>query len=169
MFHELDFEMPRLTRDAKMELAIEIARRNVAHDGGPFGAVVFERETGVVIAPGANFVVGQRSSLLHAEVVAMAMAQARLQTYTLSGKSYELVTSSEPCVQCFGAIFWCGIDRLICGAPLEAATAAGFDEGPRGIAVEDRVLEESACKVLSDYVRRGGIVYNARSSMERSG
>jgi tRNA(Arg) A34 adenosine deaminase TadA len=141
--------------------------------------VVFERTTGKIVAPGANLVVAQRSSLLHAELVAIAIAQARLQNFTLAAGSYELVTSSEPCVQCLGVLFWSGIESLICGAAVDAAEAAGFDEGPRaadwkeqlarrGIAVEDHVLEERARAALVEYQRRGGIVYNARNPRARN-
>jgi tRNA(Arg) A34 adenosine deaminase TadA len=51
-----------------MALVIDLAARNVAHEGGPFGAAVFEATTGALIAVGANWVLAQRSSLLHAEV-----------------------------------------------------------------------------------------------------
>ncbi|HSU39275.1 MAG TPA: hypothetical protein VLJ38_06900, partial [Polyangiaceae bacterium] len=43
---ELDLETNRPSDEAKMALAIELAERNVAHGGGPFGAVVFEAVTG---------------------------------------------------------------------------------------------------------------------------
>jgi tRNA(Arg) A34 adenosine deaminase TadA len=100
LFSECDLQSPRPDDAARMQLAIELARRNVAHGGGPFGAVVFERDTGEVIAPGMNLVMPLSSSLLHAEMVALMFAQARLQTYTLACGNYELVASSEPCVQC---------------------------------------------------------------------
>ncbi|HXK20357.1 MAG TPA: nucleoside deaminase [Polyangiaceae bacterium] len=175
MFDELDFERARPSTAERMDLAIELSRRNVEHGGGPFGAVVFERETGRVVAPGANLVVQQGSSLLHAEITALAFAQASVGTFTLAGNGCELVTSSEPCVQCLGAVYWSGISRLVCGAPVADAEAVGFDEGPRreqwladlgarGIEVELGVLAPRAREVLVDYVRRGGIVYNAKPS-----
>ncbi len=173
IFAELDLASPRASDTAKMELVIQIARRNIDHGGGPFGAAVFERETGRVVAPGANFVVEQGSSLLHAEIVAIAFAQATVENYTLDIGSYELVTSSEPCVQCLGATYWSGVSRLVCGARLEQAQAVGFDEGPRspswkkelaerGVEVVDGVLADHAAGVLSLYRARGGLVYGAR-------
>lgn len=173
LFDELDLTAPRRSDAEKMELAIEIARRNVDHGGGPFGAVVFEAASGRVVAPGANFVVPQGWSLLHAEIVALTFAQAEVGSYTLDCGSYELVTSSEPCVQCLGAIYWSGIRRLVCGAGVADAEAAGFDEGPRsddwidslaqrGVTVACDVLADRARTVLADYAQRGGVVYNAR-------
>ncbi|HXV20935.1 MAG TPA: hypothetical protein VD811_08115, partial [Desulfuromonadales bacterium] len=60
----------------RMGLAIDLARRNVsAGTGGPFGAAVFETENGRLLAVGVNLVVAARCSILHAEVVALMLAQ----------------------------------------------------------------------------------------------
>lgn len=174
IFRECDLTTPRHTDDERMQLAIELARRNVEHGGGPFGAVVFARETGAVVAPGVNLVMPQKSSLLHAEIVALLFAQARLKSFTLSSSNCELFASSEPCVQCLGAAHWAGLARLVCGAPVEAAEAAGFEEGPRasdwkeqllarGTPVVTGVRAAAAGNVLSTYVSRGGFRYNART------
>jgi tRNA(Arg) A34 adenosine deaminase TadA len=174
IFTECDLETPRRGDDERMLLAIELGRRNVEHGGGPFGAVVFERESGAVVAPGMNLVMPQASSLLHAEIVALMFAQARLRSYTLANASYELFASSEPCVQCLGACHWAGLSRLVCGAPVELAEAAGFDEGPRdaswkeqlaarGTAVVTGVSAAAAGQVLTQYAAQGGFRYNART------
>lgn len=173
VFAECDLERPREGDEARMELAIELSRRNVEHGGGPFGAVVFEQHTGRVLAPGVNLVVPQGSSLLHAEIVALLFAQARLRSYTLARHACELVTSSEPCVQCLGACHWAGIDRLVCGAPVAAAEAIGFDEGPRaadwkeqlaraGTPVVVGVRADEAARVLTSYAAQARPRYNAR-------
>lgn len=154
-----------------MELAIELARRNVDHGGGPFGAVIVESASGAVLAVGANWVVPQRSSLLHAEIAAIAFAQAALGSHTLAGGSYDLVASSEPCAQCLGATVWSGVRHLVCGAPSADAEAIGFDEGPiakdwvrelerRGIRVTRGLLATKAREVLAIYASRGGLIYN---------
>jgi tRNA(Arg) A34 adenosine deaminase TadA len=67
--------------EARMALAVRLARENVARGtGGPFGAVVFD-DAGRVIAPGINQVVTGGSSILHAEIVALALAQRRLLSW----------------------------------------------------------------------------------------
>jgi tRNA(Arg) A34 adenosine deaminase TadA len=168
---ECDLVTPRTDDASKMELAIELARRNVEHGGGPFGAVVFEQGSGAIVAPGVNLVMPQACSLLHAEIVALMFAQARVGSFSLGGKQCELVTSSEPCVQCLGACHWAGLVRLVCGASVEAAEAAGFDEGPRaedwkealaarGVPVVVGVRSAEAALVLTSYVARGGFRYN---------
>lgn len=174
IFDECELSLPRHGDEERMALAIDLARRNVEHGGGPFGAVVFERESGLVVAPGTNLVMPQGSSLLHAEMVALMFAQATLKTYTLAGGDFELVTSSEPCVQCLGACHWAGFSRLVCGASVAIAESAGFDEGPRasdwkeqltarGTPVTTGVSAAAAADVLLRYAAQGGFRYNART------
>jgi tRNA(Arg) A34 adenosine deaminase TadA len=113
-------------------------------------------------------------SVLHAEIVTIMAAQKKAGTYDLSSADlppYELVTSTEPCAMCLGAVTWSGIRRLVCGARGEDAEEVGFDEGEkpaawpealerRGIAVLRDVCRERASAVLKDYGTTGGIIYN---------
>jgi len=167
---ELDLTRALRSDEEKMRLAIEVARRNIDRGGGPFGAAIVNGETGAVLSVGANWVVPQRSSLLHAEIAAIAFAQVALESYSLASGAYELIASSEPCIQCLGATVWSGVRRLVCGAGVAAAEAIGFDEGPRrddwvsqletrGIGVRLGVLASEAEAVLAEYGKRGKPVY----------
>lgn len=159
----------------RMELVIELARRNIEHKtGGPFGAAVFEIPTGKLIAPGVNQVESSNCSLAHAEMIALALAQQKLGTYDLASdpnRSYELVTSTEPCAMCLGAIGWSGLRQVVCGARDQDARAIGFDEGDkptdwvgslesRGIHVIRNVLRPQAQAVLLQYQNTNGLIYN---------
>ena len=159
---------------AAMAVAVSLSAENVARGtGGPFGAVVVAGDGGLVGA-GVNSVVALRSSLAHAEVMALLDAQRCLGRSRLGdgpGGPYTLVTSAQPCVMCFGAVFWAGLDALAIGAraaDVEALT--GFDEGPvpagwvaelaaRGITVTRDVLREEACAVLRAYGAADGVRY----------
>ena len=121
------------TDDEKMTLAIELSRRNVQEQTGePFGAAVFRADSGQLVGVGVSQVVRQKNSVLHAEVVALMMAEQRLQTYNLrvDGHPYELFSSCDPCAMCLGAIHWSAVTRLVCGATRDDAQSIGFDEGP---------------------------------------
>ncbi|MBZ0172634.1 MAG: hypothetical protein K8E66_09670, partial [Phycisphaerales bacterium] len=73
------------SRVERMALAIELSRQNVGRgDGGPFGAAVFEIESGRLVSSGVNLVVKHGNSALHAEVVALMFAQRRLDSFTLA-------------------------------------------------------------------------------------
>src|SRR5688572_8432793 len=55
----------------RMRVALAIARLNVEQKtGGPFGAAVFEAETGRLISIGMNQVIALSSTLFHAEMMA---------------------------------------------------------------------------------------------------
>jgi tRNA(Arg) A34 adenosine deaminase TadA len=165
------------TVEDRMRLAVELSRLNIRHGtGGPFGAAIFERETGELLAPGVNLVVAANCSVFHAEMVAIMVAQQMVGGSDLGGEDrppYELVASTEPCAMCLGATPWSGVRRLVCGARDEDASAIGFDEGEkplqwvpalerRGIAVVRDVLREEAASVLREYAESGGEIYNAR-------
>jgi tRNA(Arg) A34 adenosine deaminase TadA len=162
--------------DDRMRLAIELARQNVLRGtGGPFGAAIFERSTGELLSVGVNSVVRLNNSTLHAEMLAITMAQHRIGSYTLAGSastSYELVSSCDPCAMCLGAILWSGLRRLITGADRDDATALGFEEGPvfpqsyaylqeRGVTITRGVSRQNAAEVLELYRRQGGQIYNS--------
>ncbi|MEN1678829.1 MAG: nucleoside deaminase [Planctomycetota bacterium] len=164
------------TVDERMELAIALSRFNVSVGGGPFGAAVFNLDTGRLVAPGVNLVVPAGWSGAHAEMVAIAVAQQAAGTHDLGAGGqprHELVTSCEPCSMCFGATPWSGVKRLVYAACEEDARAIGFDEGPkpknwiaelesRGIEVVASPLRPQAVRVLQDYASGGGPIYNGR-------
>jgi tRNA(Arg) A34 adenosine deaminase TadA len=158
---------------------IEASRRNILEKtGGPFAAAVFERETGRLVSLGVNLVQKEQLSVLHAEIIALTLAQRKLGIFDLGADGlppHELVTSTEPCAMCFGAIPWSGVKRVVSAARDEDARGIGFDEGPklddwraalerRGIEVISDVRRKEAAAVLAEYACNGGFIYNARGS-----
>jgi tRNA(Arg) A34 adenosine deaminase TadA len=161
--------------EEKMRLAIAVSRENVVRGtGGPFGAAIFERDSGRLVAVGMNSVVRMNNCTLHGEMVAFMMAQRRLGSFTLHSPSlpaHELFSSCEPCAMCLGATLWSGVRRLVCGAAREDASRLNFEEGPvfpesyryledRGIAIEHNVLRDEARAVLELYRTTSGKIYN---------
>lgn len=164
------------TDEDRMSLAIDLAKQNVLRGtGGPFGAAIFERATGAVLSVGMNSVVRLNNSTLHAEMLAIMMAQRRAGSYTLAASpasSYEIVSSCDPCAMCLGAVLWSGVRRLVTGADRDDATALSFEEGPvfpqsysyleeRGVEIRRGVLRHDAAAVLELYRKQGGLIYNA--------
>lgn len=170
-------DAPAGTGDAgRMAFAVGLARRNVQEGtGGPFGAAVWAGDE--LLAVGVNVVLAQSASIAHAEVMALAGAQQRVGRPRLAGDGgadsprVTLVTSAQPCVMCFGAVLWAGIDELVIGARGDDVEAlAGFDEGPmppdwawelaaRDITVRRDVEREAARAVLAAYADQGGPRY----------
>lgn len=161
-----------------MGLAIRLANENVVRGtGGPFGAAVFDLDSGTLLSAGVNIVVPARCSVAHAEILAIALAQQARGTHDLGsadGSLVQLAVSAEPCAMCLGALPWSGIRSLACGAREADVRAIGFDEGPkvadwvealhvRGIEVLRDVRRGEATGVLEAYRAAGGRVYNGRS------
>jgi tRNA(Arg) A34 adenosine deaminase TadA len=168
------------TDEERMALTIALSRQNVERGGGPFGATVFLGSR--LVAAGVNLVLGTGLTIAHAEIIAMMRAQRALLDAPRSSDSesgrYALYASTEPCIQCFGALVWSGIEHLTCGANTADAEAIGFDEGPkpaawiaalaeRGISVTQDVRRVEAKGVLEEYARRGGTIYG-RAATTRS-
>ena len=161
--------------EERMGVAVAVARENVERgSGGPFGAAIFETESGRLLAVGMNSVVRLGNCVLHAEMVAFMMAQQRVGSFTLHAPNlpeHELHTSCEPCAMCLGAALWSGVRRVVIGAAREDATRLAFDEGPvfpesyryleeRGVRIVRDVLRDEARAVLDLYRERDGRIYN---------
>jgi tRNA(Arg) A34 adenosine deaminase TadA len=140
---------------------------------------VFERNSGRLLAAGANRVVTSHCSSAHAEILALSLAQARVGNHDLGAPGLpecELVASAEPCAMCLGAVLWSGVRSLVCAASGADVIAQGFDEGPRptdwiaqlqtrDIRVETGLLREEALAILRAYRKAGGPIYNARGGL----
>lgn len=113
-----------MTKEELMRKAIELSIDNVAHGGGPFGAVI--ARDGEIIATGVNRVTANCDPTAHAEVSAIRAAATKLGTFDLSG--CEIFTSCEPCPMCLGAIYWAHLDRMYYGNNKHDAAAIGFDD-----------------------------------------
>ena len=172
---EVDWNRAYSGDEEKMRLAIAMSRVNVLQGtGGPFGAAIFETESGRLVSVGMNSVVRLQNCTLHGEMVAFMMAQQRVSSFTLNAEglpSHELFTSCEPCAMCLGATLWSGVSRVVCGAARDDASNLNFEEGPvfpesyryleeRGISITRNVLRDEARAVLELYRRQGGTVYN---------
>jgi tRNA(Arg) A34 adenosine deaminase TadA len=171
----VDFSQALQTDEEKMRLAIRVARLNVERGtGGPFGAAIFERPTGKLVAVGMNSVVRLENCTLHGEMVAFMMAQRVVKSFTLNAPHlppHELFTSCEPCAMCLGATLWSGVRRVVYGAGREDATMLNFEEGPvfpasytyledRGIEIVRDLLRGEARAVLELYRSMRGKIYN---------
>lgn len=166
------------TREERVAAVIRFARLNTERGtGGPFAAGVFERDSGQVLMLAVNRVVPLACSSLHAEIMALSLAQARLGCFDLGAQGlpvFELVVNWMPCAMCFGAVLWSGVRSLVvAGSGPEMAAMTGFDEGPlppdwqdqlarRGIAFHGDVAREAALDAFRAFVASGAAVYNGR-------
>lgn len=108
-----------------MEMAADIAEKNIDLGGGPFGAVIVR--DGKVVATGANSVTITNDPTAHAEVNAIREACKSLGTFRLD--NCIVYSSCEPCPMCLSALYWAGVKRIYFGNTKEDADAIDFSDG----------------------------------------
>ena len=95
-----------------LRAAIDLARRSRQRGNHPFGALLTDAD-GVVIAEAENTVVSEQDVTGHAETNLVRIASRRYGRAYL--RSCTMYSSTEPCAMCSGAIYWCGIGRVVYG------------------------------------------------------
>jgi tRNA(adenine34) deaminase len=106
-----------LDHERYMRRALGIARGN---PDAPFGCVIVDGYD--VVAEGLND--AERSSILHGEMAAIIdLLEARPD---IEREHLVLYTTAEPCPMCAGAIYWCGIPRVVYGTSTETLKNLGW-------------------------------------------
>jgi tRNA(adenine34) deaminase len=104
-----------------MARALELAHAARAADEVPVGAVLVQ--DGAILAEGKNEVETRQDATAHAEMLALAAAQAKLHSWRLGGTT--LYVTKEPCPMCAGALAHARIDRIVFGVTDPKAGACG--------------------------------------------
>ncbi|TAN22194.1 MAG: nucleoside deaminase [Acidobacteria bacterium] len=107
-----------------MREAIAVTRAGIAAGQTPFGCAIV-RASGLVAAS-HNQVWAAGDPTAHAEVTAIRAATAKLGAIALTGCT--LYSTCEPCPMCMAAIHWARLERVVYGAAIADAAAAGFHE-----------------------------------------
>ena len=127
-----------------MDRAIQEAKQGVIRgEGGPFGAVMVQMETGKVVASAHNMVLQTNDPTAHAEVTCIRLASAKLGRFDLS--DCVLYSSCQPCPMCFGAIHWAKIPVCYYAATDEDAAEAGFSDASIYRAIRGGPREHDHC------------------------
>lgn len=116
--------MPTTDDATWLARAVDLATANVAHGGGPFGAVIVRGDE--LVSSGENRVTRDLDPTAHAEVVAIRSACSVLGDFVLAGCT--LYTSCEPCPLCLSAALWSRLDRVVYAADRDDAARGGFDD-----------------------------------------
>ena len=107
-----------------MMYGINEARRTMNENkGGPFGAVITDKD-GNIVSIASNIVLESHDPTAHAEIMAIRKASEKLGTHDLS--NYVLYATGYPCPMCLSAIIWANIKKVYYGTNLYEANEIGF-------------------------------------------
>ncbi len=138
-----------------MEEALALAREAASAGEVPVGCVIVR--DGQIVGRGRNRREEKQSTASHAEMEAIAQANARLGTWRL--EECDLYVTMEPCPMCAGAILNARIPRVWYGARDEAMGACGgvmnlfLEPYPNPPALVGGILEEECREVLREFFR----------------
>ena len=121
-------------------LAYELAEFAYSLDEVPVGAVIVKDDTCEVVSSSYNQMKTNKSSLDHAEILALRLAMSRLVT-RLNGCS--MISTLEPCPMCAQAMF-ARLSNLIFSA--EDPKSGGVIHGPK-------IFESSSCHHKPNVIR----------------
>jgi guanine deaminase len=149
-----------------MELAMATARQGMDQGQSPFGAVIVKG--GELVVAAHNVVWETTDVTAHGEVHAIRLACRKLKRIDLSGCT--IYSTTEPCPMCFAAIHWAGIERIVFGAGIGDARAAGFKEltisneemkrrGGSAVEIVGGLMRAEAVELFREFVRREGRTY----------
>lgn len=153
-----------------MKIALEEAKKGIMCGEQPYGAVLVA--DGKIVSIAHNEVVSSNNSLNHAEIVAITNY---LKDKTSKAKNLTLITTCEPCVNCFGTALQLGVNKFVYGSNLETAISYGSADMHIGLEdfksmyhfeVIDHVLKEECDMLLEHFYLRDNIVSYSKGTNE---
>ena len=124
------------------DFALGLAEIAYQNDEVPVGAVIFKDNTYEVGAPGFNQMKSNKSSLDHAEILALRLAMSRMGKERLIG--YSMITTLEPCPMCAQAISFARLTSIIFSA--EEKKSGGILHG-------SKIYNSSSCHHKPSIIR----------------
>ena len=139
-----------------MKEAIRQAKKAALAGDVPIGCVIVKDDK--IIARGYNKRNAKKTTLAHAELLAIEKASKRLGDWRL--EECTMYITLEPCQMCAGAIVQARIPKVIVGAMNQKAGCAGsvlnlfqIPAFNHQVEFEHGVLEEECSAMLSDFFR----------------
>ena len=134
-----------------MKKALEEAKYALYKNEVPVGCVIVcENE---IISRSSNMVQLLNDSTAHAELIAITSAQNYLNSKNLNGCT--LYATLEPCLMCYGAIYWSKINTIVYGA---SDKKRGFSrqnlEIDRKINLIKGIMEEETRELLDKFFKK---------------
>lgn len=140
-----------LAHNQFMKKALQEANYAFFKDEVPVGCVIVHNNK--IISRSSNMVELLNDSTAHAELIAITSAQNNLNSKNL--ENCTLYTTLEPCMMCYGAIYWSKIKTIVYGA---SDQKRGFSNHivnvDRDVKIIKGVLEEESKELLNSFFKK---------------
>ena len=140
-----------------MREAIRQAKKAAQAGDVPIGCVIVK--DGTIIARGYNKRNAKKTTLAHAELIAIEKASRKLGDWRL--EECTMYITLEPCQMCAGAIVQARIPKVIVGAMNKKAGCAGsvlnlfqVEAFNHQVEFQQGVLQEECAALLSDFFKK---------------
>ena len=134
-----------------MKKAFEEAKYAFFKNEVPVGCVIVNNND--IISRSSNMVELLNDSTAHAELIAITSAQNSLNSKNLD--NCILYTTLEPCLMCYGAIYWSKINTVVYGA---SDKKRGFSRHSinldRKINIINGFMEKESKELLDSFLRK---------------
>lgn len=144
-------------REKYMKQAIKLAEKAAELGEVPIGCVI--EYQGKVIGRGYNRRTTDKSTLAHAEIIAIKKACKKMGDWRL--EDCTMYVTLEPCQMCAGAIVQARVKKVVIGCMNPKAGCAGsilnvlqMDAFNHQVEIERGVLEEECSKMLTSFFKR---------------
>ena len=140
-----------LAHNQFMKKALQEANYAFFKDEVPVGCVIVHNNK--IISRSSNMVELLNDSTAHAELIAITSAQNNLNSKNL--ENCTLYTTLEPCMMCYGAIYWSKIKTIVYGA---SDQKRGFSNHivnvDRDVKIIKGVLEEESKELIDSFFKK---------------
>ena len=123
-----------------MRHAIEVAKANPRH---PFGAVILNSASEVIVAEGVNR--SSKNRTLHGEIDV-------INKYAASGEAdwhrLTFYTTAEPCPMCMSAILWSGVKSIVYGTSIPTLVRLSWDPTDIRVTAVAAKSHQTNCDVI---------------------
>lgn len=140
-----------------MREAIKQAKKAISNGDVPIGCVIVQN--GKIIARGYNKRNARKTTLAHAELIAIEKASKKVGDWRL--EDCVMYITLEPCQMCAGAIVQARIPKVVVGAMNKKAGCAGsilnlfqVDAFNHQVEFEHGVLESECSEMLSEFFKK---------------
>ena len=134
-----------------MKKALEEAKYAFYKNEVPVGCVIVNENE--IISRSSNMVELLNDSTAHAELIAITSAQNYLNSKNLEGCT--LYATLEPCLMCYGAIYWSKINTIVYGASDKKRGFSKYNlEIDRKIKIIKGIMEEESKELLDKFFKK---------------